>query len=101
MGLGSSTPLRMIRSRPGRSVTSISPVGRNARLHGLTRPEATTETRTFCTDVSNTCGSGGSGGELRAAAGVTGAVGCWPLSDAAQDQGGDGADAAGCASLLL
>ena len=34
-GCGSRTPLRMTRSRPGRSVTSMSPSGRNARLHGL------------------------------------------------------------------
>jgi hypothetical protein len=29
------------RSRPGRSVTSILPPGRNARLHGFWKPSAT------------------------------------------------------------
>ena len=31
---GSSAPLRKIRKRPARSVISILPSGRNARLHG-------------------------------------------------------------------
>ncbi len=48
MGVGSSTPLRMMRSRPGRSVTSMLPSGRNARLHGCERPLVTTLTRIFC-----------------------------------------------------
>ena len=34
IGCGSSTPLRMMRSLPPRSVTSIPPSGRNARDHG-------------------------------------------------------------------
>ena len=33
-GAGSSTPFRMMRRRPPRSVTSMSPPGRNARPHG-------------------------------------------------------------------
>ena len=38
IGFGSSTPFRTMRSRPGRSVTSISPPGRNVRLQGCDRP---------------------------------------------------------------
>ena len=41
-GVGSSTPLRTIRRRPGRSVTRIPPSGRNAMLHGWLRPLVTT-----------------------------------------------------------
>ncbi len=37
-GAGSSTPLRMTRSRPGRSVTSMLPSGRNTRFHGFCQP---------------------------------------------------------------
>ena len=33
-GFGSSTPFRMMRSCPSRSVTSMLPSGRNARLNG-------------------------------------------------------------------
>ena len=43
--LGSSTPLRTMRSRPGRSVTSMRPSGRNAIAQGWTRPLVTTVTR--------------------------------------------------------
>ena len=45
-----------IRSRPGRSVTSILPLGRNATLHGLTSPSATVTTSKatfdFCSGAS-------------------------------------------------
>jgi hypothetical protein len=43
--LGSSTPFRTIRSFPPSSVISIVPSGRNAMLHGLTRPFVTTTAR--------------------------------------------------------
>src|SRR5262245_66035009 len=45
IGYGSSTPFRMIRRRPARSVTSMSPFGSHARLHGCERPFVTTDTR--------------------------------------------------------
>ena len=45
-----------MRSRPGRSVTSILPPGRNATLHGLTNPSATGTTSNatfdFCSGAS-------------------------------------------------
>ena len=44
-GSGCSTPLRTRRSRPTRSVISMSPPGRNATLHGCDSPLVTTDTR--------------------------------------------------------
>src|SRR5688572_11167580 len=49
----------------------MSPPGRNARLHGLTRAVATADTRIFSVPVWYTCGNAGSVGELRSAGGVT------------------------------
>ena len=43
-GLGSRTPFRMIRRRPGRSVTRIVLASGNARLNGCTSPPATSVT---------------------------------------------------------
>ena len=42
---GSSLPLRTMRRRPGRSVISVSPPGRNAIDQGCTRPSANVTTR--------------------------------------------------------
>ena len=50
-------PLRTIRSRPSRSVTRMSPSGRNARLHGCESPVATGTTRIGSSDEKNVCGS--------------------------------------------
>jgi len=50
-GVGSSTPPCTRRRRPGRSVTSMSPPGRKTRLHGLTRPVATADTRILSVPV--------------------------------------------------
>ena len=47
-GCGSRTPLRMMRRWPARSVTSIVPSGRNARLHGYDNALVTTTTRILC-----------------------------------------------------
>jgi hypothetical protein len=38
IGLGSTTPLRTMRSRPSRSVTSMLPSGRNASANGRLSP---------------------------------------------------------------
>ena len=38
IAVGSSVPLRTMRSRPTFSVTSMSPFGRKAMLHGSARP---------------------------------------------------------------
>ena len=63
MGCGSSTPSRTMRSRPGRSVTSMPPSGRNAIAHGCESPLVTTLTRILCCSaVSNTQGPAPSGG---------------------------------------
>jgi hypothetical protein len=43
----------------------MSPFGRKARLHGLTSPVATADTRIFCTAEVKVAGSGGRVGELR------------------------------------
>ena len=52
----------MMRSRPARSVTSIEPSGRNARLHGYSSALVTTTTRMFWPSaVSNSIGPSGSG----------------------------------------
>ena len=62
MGFGSSTPLRTTRSRPSLSVTRRLPSGRNARLHGFTRPRAIGTTRIRMTSaVSYSIGSDGIG----------------------------------------
>jgi hypothetical protein len=45
IGVGSNCPFRTMRSRPGFSVTNMSPAGRNARLHGFWRPVTTGATR--------------------------------------------------------
>jgi hypothetical protein len=47
-------PPATIRSRPGRSVTSMRPSGKNARLHGRTSPFAIVTTRTSCAVVWST-----------------------------------------------
>jgi hypothetical protein len=44
-GAGSRTPFRSMRSSPNFSVTSASPFGRNARLHGNFKPVASVSTR--------------------------------------------------------
>src|SRR5438105_2344711 len=46
-GVGSSWPLRMMRTRPGRSVSQIVPSAANASAHGATRPSATDLTMKF------------------------------------------------------
>ena len=82
-GWGSSTPLRITRSLPMRSVTSIVPSGRNAMLHGFSSPRATADTRTrMPSAVSSTTGSAGSGLPERPS-GATGmppwnGTDCWP-----------------------
>src|SRR5262245_6541944 len=43
----------MILSRPGLSVKRMSPFGRKAMLHGLSRPSASVTTRIFCVSVVN------------------------------------------------
>src|SRR5436190_3241950 len=110
MGVGSSTPSCTRRRRPGRSVTSMSPPGRNTRLHGLTRPVATAETRIFSMDAWYTCGSGGRVGELRSAAGVTGPGCCAPghatagatrVAATAANDTNERAEAARCMARLL
>ena len=45
IGSGSRTPLRIIRRRPARSVTSMSPFGSHTMLQGCDSPFVTTETR--------------------------------------------------------
>src|SRR5215475_15825472 len=66
MGCGSRTPLRMIRSFPVRSVTSIAPSGRNAKLQGYVRPFVTATTRILWPSaVSNSIGNFGSGRSAR------------------------------------
>ena len=47
-GSGSRRPFSTILSRPGRSVTSIRPSGRNAIPHGVSRPRATTSSLNAC-----------------------------------------------------
>src|SRR5215510_1285033 len=65
-GCGSRTPLRMIRSFPVRSVTSIEPSGRNAKLQGYVRPFVTATTRIrWPSAVSNSIGNFGSGRSAR------------------------------------
>ncbi len=62
-GVGSNTPLRIIRRRPGRSVTRMAPSGRNAMLHGWTSP-LVTNNRIWCwMPVSRTIGPSGRGGD--------------------------------------
>src|SRR5262249_60793063 len=72
IGVGSSVPLRMTRSRPGRSVTSRLPSGRKAMAHGCDRPLVTTVKRILCCSaVSNTNGPAPNGGT------GTPIGGCW------------------------
>src|SRR6266849_3840630 len=71
-GFGSSTPSRTTRSRPGRSVTSMLPSGRNATLQGCTSPLVTTVARILCCSaVSRTNGPAPRGGT------GTPMGGCW------------------------
>ena len=62
-GCGSSVPPRTMRSFPAFSVISMSPFGRNARLHGVARPLNIGTTRTGAPMVSTTCAASGNGGE--------------------------------------
>src|SRR5262245_10283009 len=65
-GSGSRTPLRMIRSFPVRSVTSIPPSGRNAKLQGYVSPFVTATTRILWPSaVSNSIGNFGRGRSAR------------------------------------
>src|SRR5215475_916457 len=65
-GCGSRTPFRMIRSFPVRSVTSIVPSGRNAKLQGYVSPFVTATTRILWPSaVSNSIGNFGSGRSAR------------------------------------
>ena len=57
-----------MRNRPLRSVTSMPPSGRNARLHGCESPVATAVTRTGNSEVKSVTGSDGNGGEAARAA---------------------------------
>ena len=62
IGVGSSVPPRIRRSRPARSVTSRSPFGSHAMPHGCDNSRATIETRILCSSaVSRTTGAAGSG----------------------------------------
>ena len=71
-GVGSSLPLRTMRRRPGRSVTSIAPSGSHATVHGFSSPVTTAVTRIRCpSPVSNSIGSFGSG-RLASPVGATG-----------------------------
>ena len=81
---GSSLPLRMTRSRPGRSVTSATLSGRNAIVHGFSSPVANAVTRMrMPSPVSNSIGSLGSG-RFASPVGATGmpigviGIFCWP-----------------------
>ena len=54
-------PLRTMRRRPGRSVTSMSPFGRKARLQGFSRPFTTGTARSLTPTVSTSRGASGNG----------------------------------------
>ena len=64
-----------IRMRPGRSVTSIFPSGRNASAHGLARPFAMVRTSSSPADEPNTgCWPRAAGGPAIEAASMMAAV---------------------------
>ena len=63
MAVGSSTPFRKIRRRPGRSVIRMRPSGKNAMLKGWLSPLVMNSLTLRWTPVSRTIGPAGSGGD--------------------------------------
>ncbi len=70
IGSGSRTPLRIIRRRPARSVTSIPPSGRKAMLHGCDKAFVMTTTRVLCCSAVSTM-------KGPSPSGATGTPICW------------------------
>ena len=55
-------PASRMRSRPGRSLTSMRPSGRNSRPHGVSSPSATVSSRKACRSLLRTASNGSARG---------------------------------------
>ena len=91
-GFGASTPLRMMRSAPLRSVTRIVFASAKAMPHGWNSPVATVTTRILPPCTSSTCGLVSRGGAARPAAASGGLCCAGSRARTEEQDGGDPAN---------